>query len=439
MRVLLVQPSERPIIGKRKEHGSIMPPLSILTLAAVVRDQFPIVDVRVADFEATNGEPDPDFSSYDLIGITGTTVHVPHIAQLARQARTSNAEACIVVGGPHASFCDRELLETVPEIDVVVRGEGEIAFSELVRQYRGRYNLPSAPGLSTRKRRSSQLAPIVPSLDDLPTAAYDLVRLSKYQLSTHRKVLPIPFASLMTTRGCPFSCTYCQTPQMFGSAIRYRAPALVRSEIETLISTAGIRSVVFWDDTFTVNRKHTLALCAAIKPLQLQWMCNTRVECVDRNLLRAMYEAGCRVVFYGVESAQEDTLQRLGRTTRPMLRTIREAFATTHDVGIATVGTLMIGAPGDTLPIIQENIDFLKGLRPTYVYISIYNVTPGAAEFQGARDAGHIRDHIDWTNPEEFVGPPFGLPTAHPVLKRGQLQEFQKSAYHACGFGEEYE
>ena len=440
MRVLLVQPSERLVVGKRKARGSIMPPLGLLALAAVVREALPKASVDIVDYEAKNDDPDPDFSTYDVVGLTGTTAHVPHIAQLLREIGQHNSKACVVLGGPHASFCDGQVLRQFTEDDAVVRGEGELSFPEFLRMYSRRDKLPAIAGISTRDGLSETLSPRVASLDDLPDPAYDLIDPSRYQLSTHRRDLPLPFASVITSRGCPFTCAYCQTPTMFGQSLRDQSPSRLARALRALKATQGIRSVVFWDDTFTFSAERTYAICRHIVDLSLQWMCNTRVECVSKELLAAMRAAGCKIIFYGVESAHRDTLTRLRRKTT--VAQMSRAFQWSREVGIETVGTLMVGAPGDDFHRIEQSIDFLKSLKPNYAYISIYNVTPGAEEFKRVLDRGMIPEDINWADPTCFHGPPFGLPTANDKLNRIELQKAQKYAYdqfYGPGRANEYE
>lgn len=427
MRLLLIQPYEKPLIGKRKEHGSIMPPISLLTLASVVREKHPSVEVEIADFEARNGELEPNYADYDMFLITGTSAHMPHVGELLSEIHSQNPEACIILGGPHATFEHSEILRDRPEVDAVFRGEGEISLASFVKDYKGRASLPRIEGVSTRDYLSENFGPIVQNLDTLPELAYDLVDLGKYQLSTHRKDLPLPFVSLMTSRGCPFSCSYCQSPKMFGHKVRSYSAERVAEEIGNLKESYDLRSVVFWDDTFTANEKRVLELCGHIGKYELQWMCNTRVECVSRDLLIQMKEAGCRIIFYGVETSHIDTMKAINRNLT--LDSIRNAFEVTRSIGIETVGTLMIGAPGDDLGRIDDNIEFLKSLKPDYVYISIYNVTPGADEYNHARKLGLIPEHIDWFNRKTFHGAPFGLPTLRGKLTRHYLSEAQKHAY----------
>lgn len=444
MKILFVQPSERPLIKTRKVNGSITPPLGIMTLAAFLRLKFPQVKVSIKDYEADNG-PNFDFKPFGIVCVTGTTVHMPHAYELVRQIRMENPEALIIIGGSHATFCYDQLLSDLPELDGVVRGEGEITISRIVKKFAGKNNLPIIEGFKSRSNSKNGMSKFIDNLDDLPIPAYDLINLNRYQLSTHRKSLKHPFACLMTARGCPFSCSYCQTPNMFGRHLRYQCAEKVLNDIEILISTKHVKSIVFWDDTFTANSKRTTEICDSIKHLGIEWMCNTRVEYIDVQLLQSMKESGCKIIFYGVESGNEDILKLLNRTKEPMLEKVRNAFKLTHDVGIETVATLMIGAPTDTEQTIKKSLDFLKELNPTHVYFSIYNVTPGAAEYKRAVKEGLIRDennqpvkHPDWSNYRLFTGPPFGLPTVNKNLSRWDLQNALKYAYGLFGKKEEY-
>ena len=403
-----------------------MPPLGLLSIAATLRMKCKNAQIEIIDYEAGSWLKHPDYSRYDIVGITGTTVHMPHIKELVSDVRKENPTVCIVLGGAHATFAYAKLLDDLPEVDVIIRGEGELAFADFVYSYRTRANIPIIPGVMCRTSKNIDSGEVIQDLDECPDYAYDLVQLSKYQLSTHRRYLEPPFASMMTSRGCPFSCAYCQTPAMFGSHIRYRSSKLVAEEIKRLIQDYSIRSVVFWDDTFTSNRSYTMELCDSIKDLGIKWMCNTRVDRVDADMLSAMKRAGCESIFFGVESFYESTLANLGRKARNA--DVEYAFSTCNNIGIKTVAAIMIGMPGEDLTCIEESINKLIELNPTDVYISIYNVTVGSKEYERAKKSGLLDLKEDWYNPNSFVGPPFGLPTVSN-LSRFDLQKIQKFAY----------
>ena len=442
MKVLLIQPSQELVIGKKKKNGSIMPPLGLLILAACIRKECKGTQVDFYDYEVDNNGSVPDFALYDIVALSATSVHIPHAYHLILEIRNKNSNACIIIGGAHATFDYESLLNKINELDAVIIGEGELSLTYFINHYTNREHLPEFPGIVTRNtpKNAIRMSPIVADLDMLPEYAYDLVDMNKYQLSTHRKSLPVPFISYITSRGCPFSCKYCQTPSMFGRHIRYRSPKLVFQEFLKLKDLFGFNSVVFWDDTFTSSRKYTIELCSYLESLNISWMCNTRVDCVDEDLLIIMKRAGCKVIFFGVESFDEKTLRFLDRTTTE--EKVRNAFSMCRSVGIKTVAALMIGAPYDTLTSIEINTEKLKSLSPDDVYISIYNAVVGSKEYKLAIKRGDLDDDIDWINPIRFGGPPFGLPTVHPNLGRFQLQILQKGVYESFygkGNEEQYE
>lgn len=435
IRVLLIQPSQKIILGKKKKFGSIMPPLGLLQLASCIREWCNVLEVTIFDYEVASDEEQPNFSKYDIIGISGTSVHMPHAYLLAQEIRKNNINACIVLGGPHATFDSSKLLEKIPEIDVVIVGEGEYSLTEFINRYTTRENIPNIRGCITRKQKDFQFSQTVSNLDILPELAYDSININNYQLSTHRNHLPSPFVSLITSRGCPYSCDYCQTPKMFGKNMRYRSPELVFNELEKLKRLNHIKSIVFWDDTFTADRSRTLKMCSYLKELKVKWMCNTRVELVDKELLMTMKEAGCEIIFFGIESFDIETLEELNRTSRE--ERVKHALQLCRECGIRTVGSLMIGTPNDDLRRIDSNIERLAELSPDDVYISIFNAVVGSKTYEWAIKTGII-DNVDWTNPRRFRGSPFGLPTVNTILTRYQLQKAQKTAYqHFYGKGNE--
>lgn len=427
MRILLLQPSQRIVVGKKKRNGSIMPPLGLLSLASFIRQNCNAAEVSLFDYEVKNGEPPPNFADYDIIGLSATSVHIPHAYQLINEIRLKSSRVCIIMGGPHATFAYESLLQNIPELDAVIRGEGELSIAYFINHYTNRTALPEYPGIVTRKTQCIEMSRVVFNLDSLPEYAYDLVDITKYQLATHRKALPPPFISFMTSRGCPFNCKYCQTPNMFGRTMRYRSAKLVYEECMKLKSHTNFQSIVFWDDTFTANKVRTLELCSYLQKLNVKWMCNTRVDRVDKELLIRMKEAGCEVIFFGVESFHKPTLEFLNRTTNETV--VRGTFGLCREVGIQTVAAMMIGTPYDSLESIEVNTEKLKSLQPDKVYISIYNATVGSEEYKRAIMSGDLSENIDWCSPTAFQGPPFGLPTINPRLNRYQLQMAQKSVY----------
>lgn len=438
MKILLIQPSERPVLTREKTRGSIMPPLGLIFLANIIKQQLPEVTLELRDYEA-NPSASREFANYDIVGLTGTSVHMPDAYALVKKIREDNETALIIMGGPHATFCHEELLRDLPELDAVCRGEGEVSFVKFLQSYNGdRCNIPVVEGISTRTRLSAKLSPVMENLDDIGHIDLSMISWGKYRLSTHRKSLNPNFASLITSRGCPYHCNYCQTPKMFGSRLRYNSPQFIYETILDLKENYGIKSIVFWDDTFTADKQRTVDICKLLSILKIEWMCNTRVECVDKSLLQKMYKAGCKEIFFGVESSVDCIIKKMNRSATSLKDQTVKAFTWCRETGIETIGTIMIGAPDDTNTTIQENIEYLQSLKPNHVYISIYNVTPGSADYKRAMNDGTIKQ-IKWGDSDNFRGSPYGLPTVNPRLSRGELQNYQSTAYRLFNSEKEYE
>lgn len=404
-----------------------MHPIGLMQLASCLITNCKNATVDIFDYEASKDISEPDYSKYEIIGLTGTSVHIPHACEIINNIRAINSEACIIMGGPHATFARSDLLNAIPGLDCIIAGECEISFAEFINSYTDRHNLPQIKGLVTRSNNSMLLSTVIDNLDLLPNLAYDYVNIDNYQLSTHRNALPRPFVSLITSRGCPFSCSYCQTPQMFGTKIRYRSPQLIYTELAELQKKHGIRSVVFWDDTFTANKEHVRKLCAYLKTLGLKWMCNTRVDCVDDSILSTMKDSGCEIIFFGVESFDIGSLTMLNRTTRES--SVTAALNLCKKNNIRTVTSLMIGTPADNLVSIDENVNKLISLKPDDIYISIFNATIGSKVYEWAKKTKQVDLDINWCDPKRFRGTPYGLPTINNNLSRYQLQQAQKTAY----------
>lgn len=155
-----------------------MPPLGLLSLAAAIRKECEDIQIDFFDYEVKNSEEEPDFSRYDVVGLSGTSVHIPHANILIKEIWLKNADACIVIGGPHATFSYQSLLRDIPELDVVILGEGEISLTYLIKNYKDRNTIPEYAGIVTRKTKRAEMSPIIKNLDELPEYAYDLVDIN---------------------------------------------------------------------------------------------------------------------------------------------------------------------------------------------------------------------------------------------------------------------
>ena len=250
----------------------------------------------------------------NVIGITATTATIQAALVSARVAKEACPNATVVLGGPHATFMDEQILSENSEVDVVVRGEGELTLLELIDviSKANPEGLDEVAGITFRKNGQiirTPNRPLIQNLDELPPPAYHYFALEKYRVSG-RLILPIS-----TTRGCPIQCSFCVSSRMFGKTYRMRSINSVVDEIEELKNKYGADAYTFYDDAFTYDIERAIKICEEIKKrkIGLPWNCQSRVDNVSKETLIKMREAGCEMVYMGVESGSQTILDAVGK------------------------------------------------------------------------------------------------------------------------------
>ena len=309
-----------------------------------------------------------------LIGITSMTPTIQSAFLSAQTAKEACPDAMVVIGGPHATFMDEQVLAEEQTIDVVVRGEGEETLLELTQNISNPQALKNIEGITFRNKgqtvRTANRPPIQ-NLDELPHPAYKYFSLENYRLYG-RKMLPI-----MTSRGCPSQCSFCTTARMFGKAFRARSPKNIVDEMEWLRDVHGADAFSFYDDTFTLNKKRAVAICEEIKnrKIGLPWDCQTRVSKVSEDLLATMRDANCQQVFFGVESGCQTILDAVNKGTT--VEQNKKAIKMAKDAGLFVAISVIIGYPGETRDMLMQTIDLVKKAEPDDVYICVATPYPG--------------------------------------------------------------
>jgi anaerobic magnesium-protoporphyrin IX monomethyl ester cyclase len=265
---------------------------------------------------------------------------------------------------------------------VAVRGEPEVALAKVVAQIAGTEGAEplseAVPGVSFRRADDTVHHPGTSELLDLAKAPIpDHGRLARYHYSP-----PFAragsFALVLTSRGCPFGCLFCASQSLYGRKQRNRPLPDVISEVRHLARDCGIRNVGFWDDNLTTSRVRTLELCEGLTalPERVRWICLSRVDTVDAELLEAMARAGCYQIQYGVESGVERVRSLLGKPQS--VDRVRQTFAETRQAGIETVGFFMLGIPGETAAEREQTVEVALELDPDYVSFNVCTPLPGA-------------------------------------------------------------
>jgi radical SAM superfamily enzyme YgiQ (UPF0313 family) len=403
MRVLLIYPP----ISKRERYSSAIGsaggnqiPLGIYYLAAYLRRQGHAV--KAIDGEV-NGLTTDDIVARinrfqpELIGISSTTVAFHRAVEIAAAIKRGQPTLPIVIGGPHASSNVRHAL-SFAAIDFAVIGEGEVTLEELVTTLAGGGELSRVAGLAFRQNGELVVnAPRTPlmDLDALPLPAYDLIpNLAAYTPPpcNYRKR---PVANIITSRGCPNACTFCDR-SVFGQCLRQRSAANVAAEIEMLYRTYGVREIAFVDDTFTLRPQRIRELFDRLdqKNIRFPWSCMSRINTVDHDMLRFMRDHGCWHISLGIESGNEDILRRIKKHIS--LDQVRQVVRWCRQLRIRSKGFFILGHPDETLETLDQSIRFALELPLDDVVVTINTPIPGSQQYAEAERYGTL-DATDWS------------------------------------------
>lgn len=342
-----------------------LPPLSLAYLAgALERDGF---EVQILDFLVARYRPEKvreRLADYrpQLVGVTCVTMNYPLATEMLRVCKAADPALMTVIGGPHVSFALEDTLLKSPWIDVVAIGEGDETVVELARAVAGGTGIAGVPGIAFADGGEvvrTGPRPLIGDIDRLAMPARHLIPLARYH------ALGTP-CTVITSRGCPYGCLFCSASRMFGRRVRFREPGLVVDEIEGMRRDFGFREINIVDDTFTVNHAHVRETCEEIlrRGLDITWSAYARADNMTEELVALMRRAGCQMVLFGMESADEGILKtiRKGITPDDMRRGVK--IATEAGLGVYT--SFIIGLPGESLETIRRSMAFATEINSAY-------------------------------------------------------------------------
>ncbi len=313
----------------------------------------------------------------DIVSISALTPTIGVALDSADKIKQVKPDTVIVLGGYHPTFEYESVLEE-KSVDVVIRGEGEYTFLELVQTIENNGDLRNVAGLAFHDKSDNSLIvtpdrPVIQNLDELPFPAFHLFPMEKYRILN----ITTNVATIITTRGCPMQCSFCSSAALHGHKLRRRSVGNVVDEVEMRLKEQNIDTIAFMDDTFTLNKRFVNEFCAEIKRRNLKfwWGCTSRVDTLDKELLQTMKDAGCITIFIGVESADQQMLEKMNKNIT--VTKTENAFKIAHEVGIRTIASCVIGMPEDTHESIKQTIDFVKNLKPNYALYSLATPYPG--------------------------------------------------------------
>ena len=354
------------------------PPMGLILLAAVLESKGYPVNLIDANFLGLKpADILPLLNETNILGLTAMTPTVSSAIEIARAVKSVKPDLPVIMGGPHATLLPAETMAVAPEVDIIVRGEGEETFINLLSALEDKKPLEKVLGITYRKDGvviDNSPSPELSDLDSLPFLAYHLLPLKSYKPHPpHGRASP--FAVLITSRGCPYNCGYCSKP-VFGKRFRGQSPARITDEIVWLQEQYGVREIAFYDDSFTLDMDRAYQICEEIirRKLNIIWSCETRVNLVTEKLLKKMKQSGCYSISYGLESGSQEILDVIEKGTT--IEQAVEAVRYTHEAGIDAIGYFMVGSPGETPDTIRETIRFAKKLKVDFAQFSITTPFP---------------------------------------------------------------
>ncbi len=410
--------SSKEPYGGIDAHWGQAPPLGLLYLASSLLSngvKVHVVDLNEHRLGLKESVDLIEQSTPRVVGISATSFQLRGAVQLAEALRERFGDKVIIgLGGVHVSV-DPDFINRFPIFDFEVIGEGEITFSSLVTKI---LNGENVHGVFRGE------VPL--NLDNLPFPARHLIDTKMY-FSGDR------CATILATRGCPFDCVFCSIKTLRGQRVRYRSPKNVADEMDAIVKT-GTKRFWFVDDTFTVNKDYAIALCEEIihRKLDVEWCCETRIACVDENILKVMRSAGCIKISFGIESGsariRTDIIHK-GFTNEQAIR----VFNLCKKYGISPEAYLMVGFPTESAEDLRSTKSFSSKLNADTIGVHIAQILPGSDLFTIALKEGKIKaDVYDQYAKGELSG---SLPVYVPEgLSLIDLQKTREQAYRQFYF-----
>jgi radical SAM superfamily enzyme YgiQ (UPF0313 family) len=412
-----------------RQGEETIPGIGVLQLAAVARARgyrVHLVDAKaqgtaVDDVARRIADLRPDY-----LGLSATTISVTNAGRIAALVKALVPSATTILGGAHVSAVPERTLAAFPEIEFGIVGEGEVSLFDLLARLESGLAVDDVAGLAYRRHgapRANPRAPYIDDLDALPPPAWDLLPDFPHRFRPSLFSYPrSPVGTLITSRGCPFSCTFCDRSTSGRRGRMHSVESVVRL-CEQLVAR-GVRHIMFLDDLFTVRKQRVIDLCHAFldRGFTFTWSCNSHPNLLDVPTLQLMRRAGCWQIAYGIESGSQRVLDVVKREVR--IPRMRETLRMTRAAGIRTRGFLMLGHPTEGLDSLAETAAFLRTVALDVCQITKFTPYPGTPAYPTIREHGAFVEDWERMNAMNFVFVPNGL-------TEGLLESYFDHCYRA--------
>ena len=432
MKVLLINPPFD--YGSFEPASPRCPPLGLASLASYLRlfgHEVRIIDAFALDLNFEQIKREIGEFNPDLVGTTSVTSNHKNVMKTVDSVKEVNKKIFTVLGGPHATIMPELCLKN-PKLDLVVIGEGELVFKEILERLASGKNLNKIPGTAHRNKTGvviNQKKSFIRNLDFLPMPSYDLLPMNNYKAYGIYDVGK-RFTTMITSRGCPNDCSFCSSCQIWGNLWRGNSPERVVDEIEMLNRIYGINHIYFQDDEFTFPMKRMERICDLLieRDIDIIWECLTKIDYVDKELLKKMAEAGCVNIVYGVESGDPKTLRKIRKEID--LNYATKVCKWTKEAGIICRVSFMLGFPWESEKEIRKTIDFAKKLDLDFVYFNMLTPFPNTDIYQEIKNNNLFVDESEWS---KYISH-----GKEPVIRTKYLTEKELSRLNGRAYFEVY-
>ena len=435
MKVLLINPPQTFYAGSDQPAGNL--PLGLMYIASVLEQsnyKTEILDAFMTDAPFVKngkaisvglpyGQIKAQISSRkpDIIGIAGPfTCQIEHSLKISSIAKEIDPSILTVVGGPHVTVVPKGFLEEAKNVDIAVTGEGEYAMRDIAEYFQGKKQLEDILGIAYRKNGEIKVnspRPFLKNLDELPYPAYDHVDMEQYL--NPKKIGYRSFRnraiSMITSRGCPFNCCFCSVHLHMGKGFRAHSENYVLNHIQFVVDKFKVKNVFFEDDNLTFDIPRFEAICDGLisRKIKIGWETpnGVRADRLNLHLLEKMKKSGCQSVFFGVESGDQQILDKVICKSLDLNQVV-EVAKLCRNIGLKTGGFYIIGFPGETKENMQRTVDFALMLKRDFdVGMHLFVATPsfGTQLYEQCKAKGYIKEDLAWDSFAE-ARQPKGMP-----------------------------
>ena len=350
----------------------------------------------------------------DILGFSVLLSAAKEAPKIAERVKADNPNITVIFGSHHSTFNAERILQKYPFVDVIVRGEGEYTGVEVAKCIEKQRELDNVGGVTFRKDGrivSTPDRPLNKDVDALPFPDRDLAGVQYTSAIFGVKINTKKFTTLISSRGCPFNCSFCGIRKFTRRAWRPRSVENVMAELEFLQSE-GYEQFLFADDNFTLNSKRVSKLCRSIREagMDIEWFCDSRVDNVSYDMFRDMVKAGCRCVFFGIESGNQRILDyyQKGITPEQSMRAVCKARRAGMDI---IVGSFIVGAPDETRREVVNTLKFANRLDLDVPDVNILGAQAGTDIWNDLVAKGLLNEDEQW---EDEICIPRDVPTPVP-------------------------